>query len=152
MFISNVLLIGQAGFFAKKSYESKDVFSHFKSNYKNIVKIMFINDLRIFAGTLFFFIPGIILTYQYMFVPYIVANNPDIEPSEAFKKSTELTNGIKFDLFILGLSFILWFILGSLMLGIGTLFVYPYYYASFAAAYNHQLLPDSEKIFEKSLS
>jgi uncharacterized membrane protein len=46
-----------------------------------------------------------------------------------------MTRGYKMDIFLLGLSFIGWDLLGILCLFIGTLFVHPYREASFAEMY-----------------
>ncbi len=46
-----------------------------------------------------------------------------------------MTDGHKFDMFVLDLSFIGWYILGALALGIGVIFVQPYYDATQAELY-----------------
>ena len=68
-------------------------------------------------------------------VPYILADNPEIGHSRAIKLSNEMTRGEKWDIFVLDLSFLGWFILGSLAFGIGILFVQPYYDATNAELY-----------------
>ena len=40
---------------------------------------MFLMGLKIVLWTLLFIIPGIIKTYEYMMVPYILAEQPDID-------------------------------------------------------------------------
>jgi len=80
-------------------------------------------------------IPSIIKTYQYRMVSYILANNCNINGKRARELSTEMTNGNKWNLFVLDLSFIGWIILGALACGIGILFVIPYINATNAEAY-----------------
>jgi uncharacterized membrane protein len=46
-----------------------------------------------------------------------------------------MTMGHKFDMFVLDLSFIGWYLLGSLALGVGVLFVMPYENATNAELY-----------------
>jgi uncharacterized membrane protein len=46
-----------------------------------------------------------------------------------------MTDGEKLEIFILDLSFIGWYILGALALGIGVFFVQPYYDATHAQLY-----------------
>ena len=70
-----------------------------------------------------------------MMVPYILVENPNIEPSKAIRQSIQMTDGHKMNMFILDLSFLGWYILGTLMLGIGVLFVNPYYEATYAQLY-----------------
>ena len=56
-------------------------------------------------------------------------------PTEAISKSKELMNGHKWELFVLELSFIGWYLLGFVTLGIGLLWVVPYYNAVHADYY-----------------
>ncbi len=80
-------------------------------------------------------IPAIIKEYQYKMVPFILANNSGITGKRARELSTSMTNGNKWNLFVLDLSFIGWILLGCLACGIGVLFVLPYINASYAEAY-----------------
>ena len=106
-----------------------------KENYKNIIKVMFLKNLYIFFWSLLFIIPGIVKSYSYRFVPYILAENPDMSADEAILLSRNITNGEKLNMWILDLSFIGWYLLGMLALFIGVLFVYPYYNATYAQLY-----------------
>lgn len=69
-------------------------------------------------------------------VPYILAEEPELDPNEIITRSREITDGHKFDMFVLGLSFIGWRLLGLLFFGIGIIFVYPYEEATYAQLYN----------------
>lgn len=104
-------------------------------NYWNIFKTMFLRDLYTFLWTLLFVIPGIIKGYSYAFVPYILADNPKIESSKAIQISMDMTQGHKLNMFVLNLSFLGWYILGSIALGIGIIFVRPYENATYAQLY-----------------
>ena len=55
--------------------------------------------------------------------------------SNSISLSNEMTRGHKFDMFILDLPFIGWYLLGILALGIGVLFVMPYENATNAELY-----------------
>jgi uncharacterized membrane protein len=68
-------------------------------------------------------------------VPYILADNPNIGARRAIELSNRMTYGHKFDMFILDLSFLGWYLLGALCLGIGVFFVKPYEYATEAELY-----------------
>ncbi len=59
-------------------------------------------------------------------VPYILADNPSIGAERAIQLSNRMTGGEKWDMFVLDLSFLGWYILGMLALGIGVIFVNPY--------------------------
>lgn len=68
-------------------------------------------------------------------VPYLLAENPNMSHKRAFKLSKAMTKGHKWDLFVLDLSFIGWYILGFLCCCIGTFFLAPYVQATKAEAY-----------------
>lgn len=63
-------------------------------------------------------IGGIIKHYQYLMLPYVLAENPNINKKEAFRLSKEMMKGLKWKTFKLDLSFIGWEILNVLTLGI----------------------------------
>lgn len=106
-----------------------------ESRYFNIVLTMLLRGVYLFLWFLLFIIPGIIKSYAYRMVPYILADNPDIGYNRAIELSNQMTDGQKFEIFVLDLSFIGWFILGLLLLGIGTFFVNPYVDATNAELY-----------------
>ena len=83
----------------------------FKSNWKNIAKTMFLQDIFLVGWTLLFIIPGIIKSYSYRLVPYILAENPDMDSMEAITLSRQMMNGNKMKAFLYDLSFIGWYIL-----------------------------------------
>ena len=68
-------------------------------------------------------------------VPYILAENPNIGNRRAIELSNKMTDGHKFDMFVLDLSFIGWKLLGVLTLGIGLIFLDPYINATKAELY-----------------
>ena len=92
-------------------------------------------DLIIFGWTLLLIIPGIIKTYQYAMVPYILAEYPDMDYRSALDQSRNMMDGHKFQFFVLQLSFIGWEILGILACCIGIIFVLPYENATYAEYY-----------------
>lgn len=97
-----------------------------KGRYSGIIKSMFWKDLMIFLWTLLLVIPGVIKSYAYYMVPYIVADNPEIGPKRALEVSSEMTKGHKMDIFMLQLSFLGWYLLGALACFLGVIFVAPY--------------------------
>lgn len=126
--------------FMRKSVEDvaqvKEVAFAYDHSYKNVVKVMFYRDLYTFLWTLLLVIPGIVKMYQYLMVPYILSETPDMDYREALDKSRDMMNGHKWRAFVLGLSFILWDFLGLLTLGMVEIFyVNPYRNLTFAALY-----------------
>ena len=116
----------------------------FDHSYKNVIKTMFHYDIRIFLWTLLFIIPGFYKQYQYRMVPYILAEQPDMNYREVLQKSADMMNGHKWKTFVLDLSFILWHIGGLMTCGILEIFyVVPWQDLTFAALYRKLSSPES---------
>ena len=96
---------------------------------------MFLRGLFESLWTLLLVIPGIYKHYEYYMIPYLLADNPEMEWHEAFRLSKEMMAGNKFDTFVLELSFIGWYLLGMLVCCIGGIFVNPYYEMTFVELY-----------------
>lgn len=139
VFFAAVLAVGQARFFMENRQGFAPVSSLFsafhRDGYWNLVKIQFLKKLYIFLWSLLFIIPGIVKAYQYSMVDYIAAENPYLPADRVFALSRAMTDGEKGALFLLDLSFIGWYLLGALALGVGMLFVLPYHAATWAEAY-----------------
>jgi len=88
----------------------------------------------VFLWTLLLIIPGIIASYSYAMVPYLMAEFPDLSVMDALRESKRLMQGNKWRLFCMEISFIGWILLGSLAF-IGFLWVNPYMDAARAAFY-----------------
>jgi len=147
IFISNPVIVGQKKFYLdnrKGKTEAGKLLSSFSIEYKNIVKVMFLKNLRIFLWSLLLIIPGIIKAIQYMAVDYLLAEYPKMELCRVLKLSSEITNGQKWKIFKLGLSFFGWVLLCIITGGIGFVFLTPYIQATFAELYTF--------LIEKSLS
>ena len=138
IFIGNIIVVGKSRYFIKNhdvNPELGEIFSGFKGNYLNVVKIMFLMNLKILLWLFLFIVPGFIKAYEYSMIPYLLAENPNISADEAFSLSKQMTTGQKMDLFVLDLSFLGWIILGLICCGIGILFVLPYPEATRAEVY-----------------
>ena len=138
IFIGNVIVVGNNGYFIKNHDENPElgeIFKGFKGNYLNVVKIMFLMDLKTLLWLFLFIVPGVVKAYEYSMIPYLLAENPNLSADEAFSMSKQMTTGQKMDLFVLDLSFLGWIILGLICCGIGILFVLPYPQATRAEVY-----------------
>lgn len=140
IFVLNVIQVGLNKLFINSRLTLKtdigDMFAPFKS-YLPTVKTMFFYNLYIFLWSLLLWIPGIIKSFSYFMVPYIIAENPGISTSRAFEISKKAMNGEKGTCFILNLSFIGWYLLGVIACCIGMYFVIPYQRASLAEFYTY---------------
>lgn len=138
--IGNVLLVGGYRFFILNRTENPAAVTllyGFKSgHYSNLVLTMFLKNLYTFLWTLLLIVPGIIKSYEYRMIPYILAENPGMNRTDAFQISRRMMDGQKLDTFILDLSFIGWFLLEKISVGLaGIFYVRPYYQAVYAELY-----------------
>lgn len=114
------------------SFES--LFAYF-SYWKTAALARLLQTIYILLWSLLLIIPGIIASYSYAMTKYILAEHPELTPSEAITRSKEMMTGNRWSLFILQLSFIGWRILCLFTLGIGNLWLNPYVNAAEAAFY-----------------
>ena len=96
---------------------------------------MFLMELFVALWSLLFLIPGIVKMFSYAMTPFILEENPELTANEAIDRSRAMMKGHKFDLFWLYLSFIGWFLLGMITLGVAYLWIYPYIQTATAAFY-----------------
>ena len=119
----------------KEDISVGDVFKGFNITGK-AVWLSIITWFYTFLWSLLFIIPGIIKTFSYSMAPFILADNPNLTSSEALSESIRIMDGHKFDLFVLQLSFFLWYILGTITFGIAYVYVVPYFEATMTNFYN----------------
>lgn len=98
-------------------------------------KVLFFIGLFTFLWSLLFIIPGVIKAYSYSMALYIYAENPEMGALDAIKKSQEMMDGHKMDLFVLELSFIGWALLSTITFGLVGIYVTPYMIATFTNFY-----------------
>lgn len=138
-FIANPLELGCKRFFRRNLDEPaamSNIAFAFDSNYKNICKTMFLRDVYIVLWSLLFVIPGIIKSYEYKMIPYLLSENPEMTTEQAFAESKKLMTGNKWKAFVLDLSFILWDIASAATCGLlGLFWVAPYKASTQAALY-----------------
>lgn len=81
IFVGNLLEVGGKRFFVLNKTENPTVgtmFDAFRSgHYVNIVLTMFLRELFTSLWTLLLVIPGIVKHYEYLMIPYILAENPE---------------------------------------------------------------------------
>ncbi len=140
IFVMNPLEVGAQRFFIVnrqvEKADLKEIAFAFKNMYMNVVKTIFLRDIFLFLWSCLFIIPGIVKSYSYRMVPYILAENPEMNSSDAITLSRNMMNGNKWAAFVLDLSFIGWNLLGALLCLIPTVFyVAPYQNATNAELY-----------------
>lgn len=143
VFLLNPLSLGGKKFFVTNALTPAklgELGYGFNSNsYLRNVGILFFRDLYIMLWYFLFLIPGIIKRYEYFFVPYLTVAHPEMDRRTVFAASKAMTDGHKFDIFVMQLSFLGWDILSAITgitggLG-GIFYVNPYKQASYAEMY-----------------
>lgn len=138
--IANPLAVGIRMYFlkARNGSETKigSILEVFKrGSWKNVVKVMFLKDLYNVLWYLTI-IGGFIKTYEYRMIPYILAENPNIETKEAFARTKQMMKGNKWKTFVLDLSFFLWGLASVMTFGLVNIFyTNPYRMATVAELY-----------------
>ena len=82
--------------------------------------------LAVLAGTLLFIVPGVIVSLMFSQAFYILSEDPSKSITQCINESVNLMSGHKWELFYLNLTFIGWWLLSLVTLGIAALWVAPY--------------------------
>jgi uncharacterized membrane protein len=119
----NIVLLGIS---RNGSSNFENLFDGFRNGLGNNIVASILVQVFTFLWSLLFIIPGIVKSYSYSMTYFILADNPDMAPTDAIKASREMMDGKKWRLFCLDLSFIGWYLLSILTLGILALWISPY--------------------------
>ena len=155
LFISNVLLVGYYRFFLENTKYRKTrirrIYYGFHKNYLNVFRAMLKKDILLLLWY-FTIIGGIIKSYSYRLVPYLLAEDRFISSKDVIKLSNQLMKGYKFKAFLLDCSFLGWDILNILSLGIcGVFFLDAYKEGTYAEFYKTILNEKKDDEFVKTL-
>lgn len=117
-----------------KAFDVQALFEGY-NDYLRITGTYLLMCLYIFLWSLLLVIPGIIKYISYSQTFYILRDEPSLTYNGAIERSMAMMEGHKMDYFLLILSFIGWYILGILSLGIGFLWINPYISRALALFY-----------------
>ena len=138
-FVTNPVEVGTARFFTRNLNQPAaigEVTFGFDYNYLQTVKTMFWRDVRILLWGLLLVIPGVVKSYEYRMIPYLLAEDPTLSTDEAFAQSKRMMSGNKWRAFVLDLSFIGWALVTLFTFGLANVFfVAPYKKMTDAALY-----------------
>lgn len=115
-------------------------------HYLNVVKIMFLMNLKRMLWMMLLILPGVYKSYEYAMIPYILAENPEISSKDAFRLSRKMMSGRRFKLFWLETSIFIWLVIpallmqlagvaGLILMAVGVLILLPYADAAVAEFY-----------------
>ena len=135
--LSGYIQLGLAVFcldvFNKGEGEFTTIFNQFNS-FKPVIFIIILS-IAIVLGFILLIIPGIIIGLMYSQVFFILADDPDIGVIEAFNLSEKMMRNHKWQLFMLNLEAILFFIAGVFTLFIWWVWLIPRYSIAYAGFY-----------------
>ena len=112
------------------------VFALMKEDEDSAAVIIIVGVFFLLLGLIATMIPFIMKSYEYWMIPYILADNPDMECKEVFAMTKKMMTGYKWEVFVLIISFIGWDLLSICTCGILSIFyVEPYKAYTLAAFY-----------------
>ena len=114
-------------------YEFSKIFRGFDNLGRNIGGYLLV-QIFVSLWSLLFIIPGIIMAIAYSMTNYIMADT-DCTAMDAIRTSKEITKGYRGDIFVMGLSFMGWALLGGFTFGLAYIYALPYMTVSFAGLY-----------------
>ena len=138
IFLGGVITLGISkfvlNFATSKEAKFNDLFSGFNIYFKTL-GLWILMLLSIGVAAIFLIVPGIIVALMFSQSFFILSENNEKSINQCLKESSEMMKGHKVELFVLGLSFIGWWIVAAITFGIGGLWVYPYQQVTLANYY-----------------
>ena len=86
--VTPVIQVGQARYLTENRSGPASLgglFSGFTRGYWNTVGVMSFMNLKVFLWSLLLIVPGIVKSYQYRFIPFLLSENPDLTAERAFE-------------------------------------------------------------------
>lgn len=125
-FIFNPLEVGCYGFFkdniASQGNVDLGVLKTGFGNYGHTFITLLLRDIFLILWCCLCIVPGIVKSYSYRMVPFILRDHPELSPQEVITRSRQMMNGHKWNVFVFDLSYIGWHLLGAITLGLVDVF------------------------------
>ena len=130
LFLGGVISVGLCKFLLDMTTKREEprfetLFSQFNI-YLRTLGLNILITLSVCIGTILFIVPGIIVGLMFSQSYYILSEDPSKSITQCIKESVDMMNGHKWDLFYLELTFIGWWLLTAITVGIAGLWVAPY--------------------------
>lgn len=131
IFVGNVITVGLCraclAAYRGEEFDLGDLFAFFNENYLRVVGGMALVTLFVTLGFILLIVPGIIASLGLSRVAYLLADGDTATGIDLIKKSWDMMNGHKSELFVFILSFIGWLLLTAITAGVvGVFYVNPY--------------------------
>jgi uncharacterized membrane protein len=147
LIISGPIAFGVAYYFLSFTRDKnpilEDLFKGFSQFGRTFIAYLLIL-VFVILWMLLLIVPGIIAAISYSMTFFIMVDNTEMSGHDAINKSKDLMKGNKYRYFCLLCRFIGWFLLGILSLGIGFLWIIPYFMTSNAKFYQSLVQPAAE--------
>lgn len=137
--VSAVLTTGYQWYSLRVSRSLKAAFSNLFDPMNILFKVVGLTiaiAVLTFLWSLLLIIPGIVAGYSYRQAYYILYDNPEYGILQCIRESKRMMRGYKLDLFVLDLSFLGWYLICAMTLGILFIWKMPYFEVTYAAYYN----------------
>ena len=130
LFLGGVISVGLCKFLLDMTTKREEprfetLFSQFNI-YLKTLGLNILITLSVCIGTILFIVPGIIVGLMFSQSYYILSEDPSKSITQCIKESVDMMNGHQWDLFYLELTFIGWWLLTAITVGIAGLWVAPY--------------------------
>ncbi len=126
VFLKNVIVVGKNRYFLEqRRYRGTGagelIFPYKNKRLKNIAFVMFFKYLYQVLWNMTI-VGGVIKHYEYLLIPYIIAENPETPKKEAFELSKTLMHGEKWKAFVLEVSLFPWYLLSYVTFNLSAVF------------------------------
>lgn len=129
MLITPALEVGRRHVYLKSAEYQKprftEMFKHM-DQFGNAFVTSLLAGIFVILQFLLLIVPGIIAAYSYSMIYLVLAEHPELSAMEAIKESKRIMKGHRFELFVLQLSFIWWYLLILVTFGLAAIYVSPY--------------------------
>lgn len=119
----------------KEEARLEQIFKGFE-NFGNSLAAYLLMVVFVFLWTLLLVVPGIIMAIAYSQTFFIMADDKNIGPMDALRKSKKMMDGYKWKYVCLFFRFFGWILLCMLTFGLGFIILAPYMYVAYANFYN----------------
>lgn len=141
LLVGGPLSCSAARMFLKQSADGRpmdlhDLAAGFTEDFSGSFLLNLMQSIFIVLWSLLLVVPGIVKALGWSMSFYVRAEHPDYTWRQCLDASAALTGGYKGEIFLLHLSFIGWYIVGALCLGVGTLWVQAYVQATMTQCYH----------------
>lgn len=118
--------------------EIGNLFKHsFNGSYIKKLVVYILRNIFTALWSMLFIVPGVVYHYSSYFAFQLMYEHPNLKPTEALKLSKKIVKGNRTELFLLDLSFIPWYLLCGVTVGIASIYVIPYVMTTQALYYEN---------------